>query len=131
MLITTVRERRPGACGSKNLPVECVCNRNDDDQSLAVPDLIVNRRGRAGPNLLVLELNKTTNPDNGHCDQSQILRLLVANYQSSHNASELRDQMAHLVSGKWHRPGHKLLNPSQLVSWCGSAQDGRYDSRTP
>ena len=29
-------------------------------------------RGPEGPNLLVLELKKTTNPDKGHCDRLRL-----------------------------------------------------------
>jgi hypothetical protein len=54
------------------LPAECKGYRNEDDQSLAVPDVIVHFRGTEGPNLLVLELKKTTNPDKGHCDRLRL-----------------------------------------------------------
>ncbi len=55
-----------------NLPPECAGYRNEDDQSLAVPDVIVHQRGPAGPNLLVLELKKTTNRDKGACDRIRL-----------------------------------------------------------
>jgi hypothetical protein len=55
-----------------NLLVECAGYRNEDNQSLAVPDAIVHRRGSLGPNLLVLELKKTTKPDKGHCDRVRL-----------------------------------------------------------
>jgi hypothetical protein len=57
-----------------NLPPECGGYRNENDQSLAVPDVIVHRREPEGPNLLVLELKKTTNPDKGkgQCDRVRL-----------------------------------------------------------
>jgi len=33
----------------------------------------VHQRGEDGPNVLVLELNKTTNPDGLDCDRSRVL----------------------------------------------------------
>jgi hypothetical protein len=54
------------------LPLECAGYRNENDESLAVPDVIVHRRGPEGPNLLVLELKKTTNPDKGDCDKLRL-----------------------------------------------------------
>ena len=52
---------------------ECDGYRNEKDESLAVPDLIVHRRGPGGPNLLVLEIKKTTNRDKGGCDRFRLL----------------------------------------------------------
>lgn len=57
------------------LPEECANFRNRDGQVLAVPDVIVHRRGRGGPNLLVLELKKTTNPDPRDCDRARVRAL--------------------------------------------------------
>jgi hypothetical protein len=54
------------------LPEECAKYRNENEESLAVPDVIVHRRGAEGPNLLVLELKKTTNPDKGACDRVRL-----------------------------------------------------------
>lgn len=54
------------------VPAECAGYRNENDESLAVPDVIVHRRGPEGPNLLVLELKKTTNPDKGDCDRIRL-----------------------------------------------------------
>ncbi len=56
-----------------HLPVECAGYRDDDDLVLVSPDLIVHRRGPEGPNLLVIELKKTTNRDNGICDHHRLL----------------------------------------------------------
>lgn len=44
------------------LPPECANYRNTDGEALAVPDVIVHRRGPDGPNILVLELKKTAIP---------------------------------------------------------------------
>lgn len=54
------------------LPPECANYRNENEESLAVPDVIVHGRGTPGPNLLVLELKKTTNPDKGDCDRVRL-----------------------------------------------------------
>ncbi|HQZ40607.1 MAG TPA: hypothetical protein PLH72_16375 [Vicinamibacterales bacterium] len=37
-----------------------------------MPDVIVHRRGGAGPNLLVIELKKTTNPAQLNCDRVRV-----------------------------------------------------------
>jgi hypothetical protein len=55
------------------LPPECAGYRNEDDLVLVSPDLIVHRRGPEGPNLLVIELKKTTNRDKGACDRHRLL----------------------------------------------------------
>lgn len=57
------------------LPAECAGYRDGDEKSLAVPDVIVHCRGPAGPNLLVIELKKTTNSDKGHCDSVRLRAL--------------------------------------------------------
>lgn len=54
------------------LPEECGNYYADDGVHLAVPDLIVHRRGAAGPNLLVVEMKKTTNPQTQECDRMRI-----------------------------------------------------------
>jgi hypothetical protein len=56
-----------------HLPLECAGYRNEDDLVLVCPDLIVHRRGPEGPNLLVVELKKTTNRDKGICDRHRLL----------------------------------------------------------
>jgi len=55
------------------LPAECSGYRNEDERVLVSPDVIVHRRGLAGPNLLVIELKKTTNRDNGSCDRHRLI----------------------------------------------------------
>jgi hypothetical protein len=54
------------------LPDECANYRNRDGEALAVPDVIVHERGPDGPNVLVLELKKTTNPDPRACDRERV-----------------------------------------------------------
>jgi len=68
-----VEYNRAGASPKRlGLPTECANYRNDNDEALAVPDVIVHRRGSDGPNLLVLELKKTTNRDPRQCDRERV-----------------------------------------------------------
>lgn len=59
---------------AKRVPVSRGCDRRQNRESdpLAVPDLIVHRRGPTGPNVLVLELKKTTNPESRACDLERV-----------------------------------------------------------
>jgi len=54
------------------LPEECANYRSKNGEPLVVPDVIVHKRGAEGPNLLVLELKKTTNRDSRVCDQMRV-----------------------------------------------------------
>lgn len=54
------------------LPEECGNYYGRDGVHLAVPDLIVHRRGSEGPNILVLEMKKTTNPETQECDRLRV-----------------------------------------------------------
>jgi hypothetical protein len=54
------------------LPEYCEGYRNERGESLVVPDVIVHRRGPEGPNVLVLELKKTSNPFSRDCDRARI-----------------------------------------------------------
>jgi hypothetical protein len=54
------------------LPDECANYKNENGESLVVPDLVVHRRGLEGPNLLVLEMKKTTNREPREFDQMRI-----------------------------------------------------------
>jgi hypothetical protein len=54
------------------LPDECANYRNEHGESLVVPDVIVHRRGPEGPNILVLEVKKTSNPVPRDCDRARI-----------------------------------------------------------
>jgi hypothetical protein len=59
----------------RGLPAECFRRRNREVERkapVAVPDVIVHRRGPAGPNLLVIELKKTSNPEGMDCDRRRI-----------------------------------------------------------
>ena len=55
-----------------HLPEDCANYRSNSGEPLVVPDIIVHRRGAEGPNLLVLELKKTTNRDSRDCDHMRI-----------------------------------------------------------
>ena len=50
------------------LPPECANYTDKNNESLVVPDVIIHQRGPQGPNLLVLEFKKTSNPQGFHCD---------------------------------------------------------------
>jgi hypothetical protein len=54
------------------LPDECANDVDEHGESLVVPDVIVHRRDPEGPNILVLEVKKTTNQDPLHCDSMRI-----------------------------------------------------------
>lgn len=54
------------------LPEECANYITKNGEPLVVPDVIVHKRGADGPNLLVLELKKTTNRESRNCDQLRI-----------------------------------------------------------
>lgn len=55
-----------------NVPAECANGRDDNGEALVVPDVIVHRRGTEGPNVLVLELKKASNPEPRACDRARI-----------------------------------------------------------
>src|SRR6266446_6240268 len=44
------------------LPEECAKKRDRYGRALVLPDVIVHRRGAKGPNVLVIEIKKTSNP---------------------------------------------------------------------
>ena len=54
------------------LEEECANDRDENGESLVVPDIIVHRRGPDGPNILVLEVKKTSNPAPRDCDRARI-----------------------------------------------------------
>jgi hypothetical protein len=54
------------------LPDECANHWDKEGRAFVVPDVIVHRRGPDGPNLLVLELKKTTNPEGSDCDRMRV-----------------------------------------------------------
>jgi hypothetical protein len=55
-----------------HLPEECAKKRDRDGRALVLPDIIVHKRGNDGPNLLVIEMKKTTNPLGFDCDRRRI-----------------------------------------------------------
>jgi hypothetical protein len=57
---------------SLDLPEDCANYRDEHGESLVVPDVIVHRRGPEGPNILVLEMKKTSNPVPRDCDRARI-----------------------------------------------------------
>lgn len=64
---------RAGAVPKRlDLPEDCANYRNEEGESLVVPDVIVHRRGEEGPNILVLEVKKTSNPCPRDCDRARI-----------------------------------------------------------
>jgi hypothetical protein len=56
-----------------HLPDECVRRPNRISDPAAIPDVIVHRRGEDGPNILVLELKKTSNPAPRDCDRIRVV----------------------------------------------------------
>jgi len=54
------------------LPEECGNRRDDEGHVLVVPDIIVHSRGEKGPNILALELKKSTNRESRDCDSKRI-----------------------------------------------------------
>ena len=55
------------------LPDECYRRRNRQIEApVAVPDIIVHHRGFDGPNLLVIEMKKTSNPAGMDCDRLRL-----------------------------------------------------------
>lgn len=55
-----------------DLHEDCANYRNEHGESLVVPDVIVHRRGPEGPNILVMEVKKTSNPVPRDCDRARI-----------------------------------------------------------
>jgi hypothetical protein len=56
------------------LPDECQTRKNRTKDPAVVPDIIVHKRGRGGPNVLVIEIKKTSNPEGQNCDRIRIER---------------------------------------------------------
>lgn len=55
------------------VPDECANSLDENGEALVVPDIIVHRRGPAGPNILILEIKKTTNRQGPHCDRLRVV----------------------------------------------------------
>ncbi len=62
-------ERAPKQLGLDEI---CANRRSLDGRAYVTPDLIVHRRGAAGPNLLVAELKKSSNPIDRGCDRARV-----------------------------------------------------------
>jgi len=68
-----VEYNRAGAAAKRaNLPEECFNAMDEDGRALVVPDLIVHRRGLEGPNLMAIEMKKTTDPRGLDCDRLRV-----------------------------------------------------------
>jgi hypothetical protein len=68
-----VEYNRAGARPKRlNLPEDCANYWDDNGEALVVPDVIVHRRGAVGPNLLVIEMKKTSNRESRDCDRMRI-----------------------------------------------------------
>jgi hypothetical protein len=76
-----------------------------DGRSLVVPDIIVHTRGGAGPNLLVLELKKSTNPEGPECDRRRV-PAFVSQLGYSYGALVACETKAH----------HN--NVAKVTDWC-------------
>ena len=55
-----------------DLPEECANYKNRDGEALVVPDVVVHCRGSEGPNVLVLEVKKVSNPVGLDCDRKRL-----------------------------------------------------------
>ncbi len=55
-----------------HLSPECIRRRNRKGDPPATPDIVVHTRGSESPNILVLELKKTSNPVPRNCDQIRV-----------------------------------------------------------
>jgi hypothetical protein len=64
--------RKGDSCKRLGLSDDCANYRDANGESLVVPDLIVHARGAAGPNLLVVELKKTSNTAGRGCDRERV-----------------------------------------------------------
>jgi hypothetical protein len=73
-LAVDVEYNRQGDIPKKlGLPDECANFWDEEGRAFVVPDVIVHRRGPEGPNILILELKKTTNRESRACDHERIL----------------------------------------------------------
>lgn len=70
-----VEYNRKGAAPKRlGIPEECA-NLQIDGEALAVPDVIIHRRGERGPNILALELKKSSNRTPRDCDLRRLQAL--------------------------------------------------------
>lgn len=93
------------------LPDDCQTRKNRKNDPAVVPDIIVHKRGHNGPNVLVLELKKTSNPEGNDCDRIRIERF----------CSELRYDFGALIECE---TGF-LAGPSiKVLEWLAPAAAG-------
>lgn len=73
-LVVDVEYNRLGAAVKRleTLPDECIRRKKRPGDPAVVPDIIVHERGEAGPNVLVIELKKTSNPEGQNCDSLRL-----------------------------------------------------------
>jgi hypothetical protein len=57
---------------SLHIPDACAKKLDTDGRARVLPDIIIHRRGPDGPNLLVVEMKKTTNPIGFDCDRIRL-----------------------------------------------------------
>jgi hypothetical protein len=70
-----VEYNRDGATPKRLGLPQGYANFNENGQVLVVPDVIVHRRGHDGPNILVLEVKKTTNAEPRDYDRERVRAL--------------------------------------------------------
>lgn len=68
-----------------HVPAQCANSFDESGRALVVPDIIIHRRGGEGPNLLGIELKKTTDRRGFECDRLRI-RALRAELRYSYGA---------------------------------------------
>jgi hypothetical protein len=100
-----VEYNRKGASPKKlDLPEACANSEDDNGEKLVVPDIIVHSRGEEGPNILAIEVKKTTNRKSWECDHIRIHAF----------RAQLEYRAAALIKCET-RPGHK---PSAtIIEW--------------
>lgn len=73
-VVVDVEYNRLGAAVKRleTLPEECIRRKTRPGDPAVVPDIIVHERGERGPNVLVIELKKTSNPEGQNCDSLRL-----------------------------------------------------------
>lgn len=95
-------------------------DKNTDDQELVYrcvyPDIIVHKRGYNGPenNLLIIEVKKSSNPNNGDWDMEKLSRFTSSEYDNRFNYQygafirfTVRQHPNYSI--QWFQEGQKLL----------------------
>ncbi|MGE0041378.1 MAG: hypothetical protein AB7H88_21295 [Vicinamibacterales bacterium] len=86
---------------------DCANFMNEDGEALAVPDVIVHVRGEAGPNVLALELKKSSNPTPRGCDALRLQALcdqLGYEFGASVECKTRRGEAPDVVIAEWFEP---------------------------